>query len=98
MRDTALVWPMRTPGQSVAHVIVRCAGEAVSLVVDVEDEVVDVDDEAFEHVPATLSQSIGSLLTGIYKLDCCSSARARHRSRSVGGGLRTVADDEGIGD
>ena len=59
----------RTPGQSVAHVIVRCAEEAVSLAVDVEDEVVAVDDDAFEHVPATLSQSIGSLLTGIYKLD-----------------------------
>ena len=59
----------RTAGQSVAHVIVRCADEAVSLAVDVEDEVVAVDDEAYEHVPDTLSQSIGSLLTGIYKLD-----------------------------
>ena len=28
-----------------------------------------MDDEAYEHVPATVSQSIGSLLTGIYKLD-----------------------------
>ena len=59
----------RAAGQSVAHVIVRCAGEAVSLAVDVEDEVVAVDDETYEHVPDTLSQSIGSLLTGIYKLD-----------------------------
>jgi purine-binding chemotaxis protein CheW len=59
----------RTPGQSVAHVIVRCADEAVSLAVDVEDEVVDVDDEAYEPVPETVGRSIGSLLTGIYKLD-----------------------------
>ena len=59
----------RTPGQSVAHVIVRSADEAVSLAVDVEDEVVAVDDEACEHVPATLSQTIGSMLAGIYKLD-----------------------------
>ena len=59
----------RPAGQSVAHVIVRCADEAVSLAVDVEDEVVAVDDEAYEHVPETLSPSIGSLLTGIYKLD-----------------------------
>jgi purine-binding chemotaxis protein CheW len=59
----------RTPGQSVAHVIVRCADEAVSLAVDVEDEVVAVDDDAYEHVPETISQSIASLLTGVYKLD-----------------------------
>ena len=59
----------RTPGQSVAHVIVRCDDEAVSLAVDVEDEVVAVDDEAYEPVPETVSRSIGSLLTGIYKLD-----------------------------
>jgi purine-binding chemotaxis protein CheW len=59
----------RPAGQSVAHVIVRCADEAVSLAVDIEDEVVAVDDDAYEHVPETLSQSIGSLLTGVYKLD-----------------------------
>jgi purine-binding chemotaxis protein CheW len=59
----------RTPGQSVTHVIVRCADEAVSLAVDVEDEVVAVDEEAYERVPDTLSPSISSLLTGVYKLD-----------------------------
>jgi purine-binding chemotaxis protein CheW len=59
----------RSPDQSAAHVIVRCADEAVSLAVDVEDEVVVVDDEAHEPVPATLSPSIAGLVTGIYKLD-----------------------------
>lgn len=59
----------RTPDLTIAHVIVRCADEAVSLAVDVEDEVVEVDDEAYEPVPETLSKSIRSLLTGVYKLD-----------------------------
>ena len=59
----------RPPEGPVAHVIVRCADEAVSLAVDVEDEVVDVDDDAYEQVPETLSKSIRSHLTGVYKLD-----------------------------
>jgi purine-binding chemotaxis protein CheW len=59
----------RMPDQPVAHVIVRCSDEAVSLAVDVEGEVVEVDDAAYEPVPETLSKSLRSNIRGIYKLD-----------------------------
>lgn len=57
----------REPDDRATHVIVRCASEAVSLVVDREDEVVDVDDP--EAVPETFSNEIRNLLTGIHQLD-----------------------------
>ena len=80
----------RTPGQSVAHVIVRCADEAVSLAVDVEDEVVAVDDEAYEHVPGDAQPEHRQPAHRHLQARRRAAARARHRSRRVGGGLRMV--------
>lgn len=61
--------PERSPGASATHVIVRCQSEAVSLVVDADDEVVDVDVEAVDDVPESLSAHISELFTGIHQLD-----------------------------
>lgn len=57
----------RNPEERTAHVIVRCQSEAVSLVVDVEDEVVEV--EAPHDVPETFSSDIRELVTGVHELD-----------------------------
>ncbi len=57
----------RNPEERTAHVIVRCRSEAVSLVVDVEDEVVEV--EAPHDVPETFSSDIRQLVTGVHELD-----------------------------
>jgi purine-binding chemotaxis protein CheW len=59
----------RGPEEQSAHVIVRCHAEAVSLVVDLEDEVVEVDERAREEVPETLSDPTRRLLAGIHQLD-----------------------------
>lgn len=59
----------RNPEERVAHVILRCQSEAVSLIVDVEDEVVDVNHEAADDVPETLGGAVRDLLTGIHQLD-----------------------------
>jgi len=55
--------------EATAHVIVRCDAEAVSLVVDIEDEVVDVTSQAVDEVPESLSSGIRDLITGIHQLD-----------------------------
>jgi purine-binding chemotaxis protein CheW len=59
----------RGPDESSTHVIVRCQAEAVSLVVDIEDDVVDVDGSTVDDVPETLSSAVRDLLTGIHQLD-----------------------------
>jgi len=58
----------RPPEVRAAHVLVRCESEVVSLVVDAEDEVVEVDGAADE-VPETLGSAIRALVTGIHQLD-----------------------------
>ena len=51
------------------NVIVRLDDEAVSLLVDRIGEVVDLDDDAFEPPPDTLSGPTRELVVGTFKLD-----------------------------
>jgi purine-binding chemotaxis protein CheW len=53
----------------VMNVILRGDGEPVSLLVDRIGEVVDLDDEAFEGPPDTLSGPTRELVTGTFKMD-----------------------------
>jgi purine-binding chemotaxis protein CheW len=55
-------------GGQAAHVIVLTAGEAVSLVVDAENEVVDVDPATAQDVPETVRPEVRTLLSEIYEL------------------------------
>ena len=87
----------RSAGDPVVHVIVRCADEAVSLAVDVADEVVDVGDDRCEHVPETLSTSIRRLITGIYKLDAALLLVLDADLALSAGGLSGVVDGERTG-
>jgi purine-binding chemotaxis protein CheW len=57
--------------QGSTHVVIRVGGEAISLLVDREGEVVDADDAAFEELPETVSPTIRRFVTGAYKLDGC---------------------------
>jgi purine-binding chemotaxis protein CheW len=58
----------RKADDGMAHVIIPFQGEAVSLVVDAESDVVEVEEEAYEDVPETMGEGIRGLVTGIYKL------------------------------
>lgn len=51
------------------HVILRNGGEIVSLVVDSDDEVVDIDSDQLEEVPTTVSETIRSCVSAAYMLD-----------------------------
>lgn len=53
----------------VMNVILRGDGEPVSLLVDRIGEVVDMDDDAFEVPPDTLSGPTRDLVTGTFKMD-----------------------------
>jgi purine-binding chemotaxis protein CheW len=53
----------------VMNVILRGDGEPVSLLVDRIGEVVDLDDDAFERPPDTLSGPSRGLVIGTFKLD-----------------------------
>lgn len=53
----------------VMNVILRGDGEPVSLVVDRIGEVVDLDDDAYEPPPDTLSGPTRELVVGTFKLD-----------------------------
>jgi purine-binding chemotaxis protein CheW len=57
----------RPAGADAVHVIIKTHGEAVSLVVDREGEVVTVSQAARQDVPETLDPTIRSLLTGAYQ-------------------------------
>jgi purine-binding chemotaxis protein CheW len=56
-------------GGPVMNVIVRTEEESVSLLVDRIGEVVELDDEAFEPPPDTLTGPSRELITGAFKLD-----------------------------
>lgn len=53
----------------IMNVILRGDGEPVSLLVDKIGEVVDLDDDAFEPPPDTLSGPTRDLVTGTFKMD-----------------------------
>ena len=59
----------RPPGDAPVHVVIRSDGEPVSLVVDREGEVVEVDDRSAEPVPETVSPTIRALITAAHQLD-----------------------------
>ncbi len=50
-------------------VVIESAGEAVCLAVDEERDVVDVDPAGIEAVPATVSPTIASLVTGVHTVE-----------------------------
>lgn len=51
------------------NVVVRSEGGAFSLLVDEIDDVLEVDDDAFESAPDTLPSRTRELVRGVYKLD-----------------------------
>lgn len=59
----------RGPEEGIAHVITWGEGEAVSLVVDSEREVVEVDTGTRHQVPDTVRPEIRSLLNAVYEVD-----------------------------
>jgi purine-binding chemotaxis protein CheW len=61
--------PRQTLQGPVINVILRGDGEPVSLLVDRIGEVVDLDDDAFEPPPDTLSGPTRDLILGTFKLD-----------------------------
>lgn len=61
--------PVREEGQVPMNVVVRVAGEVLSLLVDSIGDVLDLDDDAFETPPDTLRGPGRELVTGAYKLD-----------------------------
>ncbi|MEM8923167.1 MAG: chemotaxis protein CheW [Actinomycetota bacterium] len=60
--------PERTPDTKSLHVVVRPAGEWISLLVDSAGDVVDVDPAAYEKPPETLDERYRELILGAYKL------------------------------
>jgi purine-binding chemotaxis protein CheW len=61
--------PARTTSGPVLNVIVLVDGEPVSLLVDRIGLVADLDDEAFETPPATLTGPNRAMVVGTYKTD-----------------------------
>jgi purine-binding chemotaxis protein CheW len=59
----------RAPGVVPVHVVIRSHGEPVSLVVDLEGEVVEVDERSAEPVPETVAPTIRAFLTAAHQLD-----------------------------
>jgi purine-binding chemotaxis protein CheW len=58
------------PGeQRPMNVVLRTADGAVALLVDAIDDVVDVDEDAYEDPPETLAPSARELIIGTYKLE-----------------------------
>jgi purine-binding chemotaxis protein CheW len=58
----------REPNESTASFIIQSHGVPMSLVVDREGDVVDLDGDLLE-VPQTVDSAIRSLVTGVHKLD-----------------------------
>ena len=59
----------RDPPGSTTNVVIRSGGEVLTLLVDREGDVVDVEDTFFEVVPETVSDTIRALVIGAYKID-----------------------------
>ncbi|HEX8497681.1 MAG TPA: chemotaxis protein CheW [Actinomycetales bacterium] len=60
--------PPRTDGEEPMVVVIRVAGEPISLLVDSIGDVVDVDPSLFEPPPDTLGEGSRELVLGAYKL------------------------------
>ncbi len=61
--------PPRDEATPPMNVVVRGEAGAVSLLVDEVHDVIDVDDETFEPVPATVAADVRGALLGVHKLD-----------------------------
>lgn len=59
--------PRDAPGGT--HVILHGKGATVSMVVDADDEVVDIDSDALEEVPTTVSETIRACAVGAHELE-----------------------------
>jgi purine-binding chemotaxis protein CheW len=60
--------PEREPGAAAVHFIIPSRGDPMSLIVDREGEIIDLDGNPFE-TPQTVDSVIRSVLTGVYKVD-----------------------------
>ena len=56
------------PGNVGAHVVLGLDGETVSLLVDAEDDVVEVDPQRLQPVPETIRPEVRRALAGIHEL------------------------------
>ena len=63
-----LALPDRPADQRPMNVVVRTDGGAVSLLVDEIGDVLDVEEESFEALPATLPGEARNLIQGVHKL------------------------------
>jgi purine-binding chemotaxis protein CheW len=59
----------RTPGAPAVNVVIRTAGEVVSLLVDEIGDVLEPTDQTFDALPETVPPSIRALVTSVCKLD-----------------------------
>lgn len=59
----------RTDPHRPTHVVVRSAGESVSLLVDVIGDVLHVDPDLYEPPPETMDEATADLILGAYKLE-----------------------------
>jgi purine-binding chemotaxis protein CheW len=60
--------PEREPGKDAVNFIILTQDDPMSLVVDREGDVLDLDGDPFD-VPETVDPAIRSLVTGVYELD-----------------------------
>lgn len=61
--------PASVAGGDRVHVVVESAGAAVSLEVDAERDVIDVDPSQIEPPPDTVSPAIAALISGVHKVE-----------------------------
>ena len=66
---TSTVGARRDDSAPPTVVVMRCDGEAVSLLVDRAGDVIEVEDRDFEEVPETVGAAIRALTVGAYRLD-----------------------------
>jgi len=60
--------PLRNSDELPMNVVVRDGDNAVSLLVDRIGDVVEVDDDLLEPLPATVPENVRNLIRGVYKL------------------------------
>ncbi len=61
--------PERDEDQRSIHIVVRAAGESVSLIVDQIGDVIHIDPETYEPPPETMTGPARDLILGAYKLE-----------------------------
>jgi purine-binding chemotaxis protein CheW len=60
--------PERDPSETVTHLIIPSGGDPMSLVVDREGDIVDLESDPFD-VPETVDSGVRSLVTSVFKVD-----------------------------